>query len=62
MVSKKELAMTQLIIAPFDNRQGDRTYLLYGLSADGKVYRHNRFRHGWIACNMRELDADEDED
>ncbi len=48
-----EIEMKQIAIAPWDGSNGGRTYSVFGLGEDGKVYRFDGKCTGWIPQNMR---------
>lgn len=53
--------ITSITTAQWEKRDGTQTYVLYGLTEYGTVYRYNGYRGGWIALSMRELSVNEDD-
>lgn len=51
--SKAEVKFTQLVVAPWDGDNGRRTYSMFALGDDGKVYRHDRSKGAWRSAGNR---------
>lgn len=50
------LRMTQILVGQWVNTfQGGESFSVIGLDADGKVYRYDIGREGWVAWSMREI-------
>ncbi len=54
-MTKPKLQMQQIIIAPWDGRNG-RTYSTLALSTDGYLYRYDLHCEGWLPIPMTQVD------
>lgn len=52
-----EVKFIQLIVAPWDGDNGRRTYSMFALGDDGRVYRQERAVGGWRPMAKRILTA-----
>lgn len=51
-----ELRMKQILVGQWVNTyQGGESFSVIGLTDDGKVYRYDMTREGWVAWSMREI-------
>jgi hypothetical protein len=51
-----ELQMRQIVVGQWVNTyRGGESFSIIGLSEDGKVYRYDMSRDGWVAWNMNEI-------
>lgn len=56
-VKPKQLKMKQIVSGQWSSEAGIESYSIVGLGVDGKVYRYDVQREGWIAWSMKEVEA-----